>query len=414
MDFYNKALSSFPADYSSQIIPTGIQNNYVNVKTGNGMLVRKRNGYHVFAQNKDLVTVQPSTTVPAGLLNSGTLEFRIEKGVADVIDFVAIKHNFTNSTGAAVVLAPIQACVQRIEYWCQNGSTLIATVYGQNGELYLQNAFLPRNEFENISASLYLTENYASAATSIADGTSISLYLPIWSPWLASRVHPSGFDGNILVRVYYQPSALTTVSGGLLTCTSCNLKLFSRDQPQALQNEQEKFYRDPKVPTCLSFLNIQRMQQVMSLTASNTYEIVLSGISGIASCMFFTIRPASITASNCITYTAIDTYDLLDSSGSSLIGYTRKGFYEDLYDYATCFDNKFRKLINFNSIMFSQDPVADFTLGQNNGYQPMTTYERLSFTTPAGLSSANYTIDIICYVQDELRIINGKASSMKA
>jgi len=76
-----------------------------------------------------------------------------------------------------------------------------------------------------------------------------------------------------------------------------------------------------------------------------------------------------------------------------LIGYTRKGFYEDLYDYATCFDNKFR---------------------QNNGYQPMTTYERLSFTTPAGLSSANYTIDIICYVQDELRIINGKASSMKA
>ena len=135
---------------------------------------------------------------------------------------------------------------------------------------------------------------------------------------MACRVHPSGLEGNILIRVYFQPLAMTTVSGGTLTCTSCSLQLYSRDQPQALQDAQERFYRD-KIPTCLSFLNIQRMTQVMSLAASSTYEIVLTGISGIASCMFFTIRPASITASNCITYTAIQDFDLLDPSGSSLI-----------------------------------------------------------------------------------------------
>ena len=81
-DFYNKALNYFPADYSTQIIPTGIQNNYVNVQTKNGLLIRKRSTYKVLAQNRDLVTVQPSTTVPAALLNGGTLDFRIEKGVA--------------------------------------------------------------------------------------------------------------------------------------------------------------------------------------------------------------------------------------------------------------------------------------------------------------------------------------------
>ena len=411
-DFYNKALNYFPADYSTQIIPTGIQNNYVNVQTKNGMLIRKRNSYKVIAQNRDLVTVQPSTTVPAALLNGGTLDFRIEKGVADVIDFAVIKHSFTNSSGAAVVLAPAQMLIQRVEYWLQNGSTLIGTVYGH--ELYLQNAYLPRNEFENICVPLGLTESYASAATSVADGTSFTLYIPLWSPWMATRIHPSGLEGNILIRVFYQSTALTTVSGGALTCTGCTLQLSSRDQPQALQNEQEKFYRDLRVPTCLSFLNIQRMQQVMSLTASSTYDIVLSGISGVASCMFFTIRPAAITASNCITYTAIDNYDLLDSSGSSLIGYTRKGLNEQLYEYSTCFDNKFRKLINFNVIAFSQDPVSDFVSGSNCGYQPLTTYERLSITMGAGLASASYLIDVIAYVQDELRIINGKGSSMKS
>jgi len=83
------------------------------------------------------------------------------------------------------------------------------------------------------------------------------------------------------------------------------------------------------------------MQQVMSLSASSTYDIVLSGISGIASY----------------------NYDLLDPSGSSLIGFTRKGLNEQLYEYATCFDNKFRKLINFNVIPFSSDPVQDFVAG---------------------------------------------------
>lgn len=411
-DFYEKALTNFPPAYSTQIVPTSIQNNYVNVQTKNGMLIRKRNSYHVIAQNKDLVTVQPATTVPAALLNGGQIDYRIEKGAADVVDFAVLKNVFSNATGGAVVVSPAQMHIQRIEYWLQNGSTLIATQYGH--ELYLQNAFLPRNEYENICASMYLTESYASAATSIADGTSATFYIPIWNPWMATKIHPSGLEGNILIRVIYNTSALTTVSGGLLTCTSSSLQLHSRDQPQALQNEQEKFYKDLKVPTCLSFLNIQRMQQQMSLSASNTYEIVLSGISGIASCMFFTIRPAALTASNCITYTAIDNYDLLDPSGSSLIGFTRKGLYEQLYEYSTCFDNKFRKLINFNCIMFSQDPVQDFVSGQNNGYQPLTTYERLSFTTPAGLSTANYTIDIFAYVQDELKIVNGKGSSMKA
>jgi len=159
--------------------------------------------------------------------------------------------------------------------------------------------------------------------------------------------------------------------------------LHSRDQPQALQNEQEKFYKDPKIPTCLSFLNIQRMQQSMTLAASSTYEIVMS---------------AAITASNCITYYEPLNYDLLDASGASLIGYTRKGTTEQLYEYASCFDNKFR----------------DFTLGQNNGYMPLTTYEKLSFTTGSGLATAAYTIDIWAYVQDELRIKDGKGHSLKA
>lgn len=414
-DFYAKALSAFPAQLT-QIVPTGIQNNYVNVQSvnsqGKTISIRKRNTYRVLAQNKDLVTIQPSAGSPSNWVNGAVVDFRIEKGAADVIDFMVIRVKLTNGTGAGVVLAPVQLQIQRVDFLLQNGSTLIHSIQGH--ELYEQNAFLPRNEFENICASMYLTENYASAATSIADGTSTFLNIPLWSPWLACRLHPSGLDGNIMIRVYTQPIAQTTVSGGALTCNEVVLQLHSRDQPQSLQNEQNRFYADKTVPTVLSFLNIQRMPVSMPLAASTKYDITLTGIKGIASCMFFTIRPAVITASNCITYTAIDTYDLLDASGNSLLGSTPKGLYEQIYEYATCFNNKFRKLINFNFIPFSQDPVADFTTGSNNGYQPMTGFERLTFTTPAGLSSASYSIDIVAYVQDEIKIINGMGSASLA
>ena len=161
----------------------------------------------------------------------------------------------------------------------------------------------------------------------------------------------------------------------------------------------------------VSFLSIQRMPYPITLAASSSYDIVLTGVRGLASCMFFTLRSAALTASNCITYTAIDTYDIVDGSGNSLLGSTQKNSSEQLLEYATCFDNKFRKLINFNFVPFSSDPVSDYTQGTCAGYQVFTGFERLQFRTPSGLSSGSYLLDIIAFVQDDLVIRSGIAKS---
>lgn len=408
MDFYNKALSVFP-EMSTQIVPTQITTNYVNVKTKNNQLIRKRNTYKTLAQNKDLVHQQPASAVPANWLEGSQIDFRIESGIVDALDWVCLRAKYTNSTGGAVVLAPHQMHIQRIDVYAQNGSDLIYSVQGH--DLYLANAFIPRNEYENISGLMGLTESYASAATSITDGTSLYSYIPLFSPWLCWRIHPSGLKGNLLVRVYSNVKALTTVSGGTLTCNELVLQLYSRDQPQSLQTQQNNFYMDPSIPTSLSFLSIQRMPYPITLAASSQYDIVLTGIRGIASCLFFTLRAAAVTASNCITYTAIDTYDIVDASGNSLLGSTQKNSQEQQMEYATCFNNKFRKLINFNFVPFSSDPVSDYTMGTGNGFQPFTSFERLQFKTPSGLSPGAYLLDIVAFVQDDLVIKSGYAKS---
>jgi len=412
MDFYEKAIKEYMnTGFAGSVIPTSIGQNYVVTQLPNRRQIRKRNTYNVIAQNRDLMQVQPSTTVSTSLLNAGQIEYRVESGVCDCLDYVILKLNCTNNTGANLVLAPAQMLIQRVEVWAQNGSKLLNTQYGH--ELYLGNAFLARNEFENMAGGLGLNAStYANLATTIADGASTTLYIPIFQPFYSTKLHPSGLNGNLIIRVFFQTTALTHVSGALITTNSCVLQLRSRDQPSALTTEQSKFYSG-SIPMMLSFMNIQRMSQSLTLAPSSTYDITLSGINGICPVLFWTIRNTALTASNQNTYFAPQDFDIQDSSGQSLIGFNRRNQTEQLWDYAECFDNLFKKNVSFSVAVFSQSPVLDYCSGSVNGYELFTTYERLSFTTPASLAGGSYQIDIIAFVCDNLLIQDGMVTSMK-
>src|SRR4030065_1818580 len=99
MDFYSKAIKEFGQSFGTAIVPTSIGQNYVTVVGPDRKKIRKRNSYIVVAQNRDYQTVNPSTTIAAALLNGGQCEFRIESGIADVIDYCMIKLQVSNATG---------------------------------------------------------------------------------------------------------------------------------------------------------------------------------------------------------------------------------------------------------------------------------------------------------------------------
>lgn len=54
-DFYNQALKNFGSDYSTAIIPTSINQNYITVVDANRRKIRKRSTYNVIAQNRRLM-----------------------------------------------------------------------------------------------------------------------------------------------------------------------------------------------------------------------------------------------------------------------------------------------------------------------------------------------------------------------
>lgn len=409
-NFVQKALQDHP-NHSIHVVPTDTQQKYVDVFTADKKKVRKLDTHRVVAQNKQLLSVNPSTTVPISLLNGGQIDFRLEKGVIDLIDYVKIKLNITNNSGGASVLVPAQLLINRVDVYADNGSTLLSQVYGH--ELYLCNAFLGRTEFENYADSLGLTTAYASAATSIANTGTAELFIPLWQPFTPAKLHAGALSGQLLIRVLFNPTALTHVSGSLVDVTNCTMLIKGRDLHNGVAQKHQSHYYDP-IPLCLTFMNIQRMAQSLTLAASSSYSIVLSGIKGIASCFFWTIRPAALTASNVITYTAPETWEVQESDGSSMVGFHKRDAQEALIDYAECFDNLFRKNRNFNCLSFSTNPVLDFISGSNHGYHSFSSFEKLFFTTPAGLSGGQYQIDIICFVHDQLIVNQGRIAATRA
>lgn len=409
-DFYSKAIREFPS-HSLHIVPTDIAQKYTELVVGK-QKIRTSARHRVLAQNRQQLSVQPSTTVPVSLLNGGQLEFRINKGVIDIIDYCMVKLNITNNSGGASVLTPSQFLAQRIDIYGDNGGVLLKQIYPL--ELYLENALLTRNEFENFSAALGLNAStYASLATSIANTATAELYIPIWQPFYPAKLHASALSGELIVRILFNPTALTHVSGSLVDVTDCKLLIKGRDQHNAVAAHIEQHYKS-NIPLQLSFMNIQRTTQTLALAASTTYNLILSGIRGICSILFFTIRPAALTAGNILTFTAVQDYDIQNSDGSSINGFQRRNATEGLLDYAETFDNLFRKNVNFHCISFSTDPISDFTFGSNHGFQAFSSFEKLSFTTAAGLSSASYQVDVIAFCHDHLTVDMGRITATRS
>jgi hypothetical protein len=409
MNFYDKALQDNPGQ-AIHIRPTVFPHNYVDVKDGS-IMVKKRDTYRVAAQNRQLLYASPNSTIAAAALNSGQCDIALQPGLINAIDFCFVRLDLLNSTGSALVLAPAQLLIQRIDIFAENGSNLLTSVYGL--ELYLGNAFLSRNEFENFAPSLGLTTAYASAATSIADTVATTLYIPIFQPFYPAKLHPNALAGNLLFRIYFNPQAITTVSGGLITTTDVSLVISGRQQAPFIQDKQAANYYLEK-PLALTYMNIQRMSQTMTLAASNTYSVLMSGIKGICSVLMFTIRAAALTAANQLTFIQVLDFDILNQDGSSSIGFYRRDNADAVLDYACCFDNLMRSKVNINVVSYTPCPIEDYASGAINGYASFSSFEKLSFTTLSTLAGGSYQIDVVAFCFDEIIIKKGRATSTRA
>ena len=280
-NFYDKELQNFSqganSAYSTVVIPTATENTFIDVITP--QKIRKMASHRVVAQVKQVLSVAPSTSISSGLLNGGTVDFRLEQSV-DCIDYLSIKISVQNATGSACTIVPSQMLIQRVDVWANNGGNLLCQFFGQ--ELFLSNIFLSTNEFLNMSGGLKLGANYQNDGVAYANGDTDLLYLHLFQPFYPTKLMQEGLKSNLLIRVLFNTQAMNLVSGsGLPDVTNIECLITGRDQPDFINKQMLTYYRDPQIPIQLNFTNIQRMTQTLTLSPSSNYNMVLSSILGV-------------------------------------------------------------------------------------------------------------------------------------
>jgi len=399
------ARAKYPEQSLTHVVPTS---NYLSSKahpTISGVTVPGH--FQNVIRNRITIRQSPVTGTSADLLNGGVLDIKIDRGIIDVIDRAYLKVSITNDTGGSSTLAPSPFFIKTVEILGNNGSQKLALVYDQ--ELWLSLFALTRNEFEQMASLFGTNSTYAVTGTAVADTASRDFYVPLLALLSQAKLVTRGIKGELLLRFTFNVTALTHLSGSLVNVDSVDLLLQGYNEPESITQNRLKVYAGKHM---IPMINWWKTTQTLSLAASTTYTIILTGLQGLTNGLFITIRSATITGANQGTYLAqFDRYDIQDASGQSMLGSYQKRVSERLIDYAPLIDNQFASNSNFLLIPFG-NPYEAFWSGNNSGFQVFTGYEKFQFTTVAGLASASYIIDFYSLNHSSLMINNGMITSL--
>jgi hypothetical protein len=365
-------------------------------------------------QRKCMVNCNPSTSVQANIWNSGQIDFRIEEQIDRIAgNGVWLRIGYSNTSGAACVLAPVNAWLNQIQVYSNNGSTLIYQQLSNMESFVINHLVMSRDEYENLAYDAYRSDaNYTQTTISVANGESGYFYLPLCPLfWKSTHLRPYSINGNLLIRLTFNPASIN-ISSGSLTCTEAVLRISgymeSADQKKLVLSKAT-------LPKQFFYYSVQRHIENMTLAASSVYNIRLSGITGHVNQLVFVIRSAADSASpNAqFSFSRPASFEILDENNVSLTGFTPVSDTEMVLNYAHQYPNKFILHNNLNVHSFSQTPIGDLALGTINGVQHFNGFCSLRFTTRSTLVGGAYTVTVIALCNETLTIMNGNAYSTR-
>lgn len=263
---------------------------------------------------KSETVIIPSTNVP-----SFGSQF-----VIDVRELNVLVHSLTlqfNLSAITVMTSgmfvPTQHFINHIDY-VQNGN-IIDTYYPL--DQFLQQQLFQRDEdrlISNTASGLYSSTAQRITMASAAN----AYYLPLNDFFKQAKMIPMLENcHNLQLRVFLNPLADITSGTGTATASITSVNLLAKvtrlreEEANALKMEmfQKKFLHFK-----FNDLKTQAFTVNSGVTSTN---LVLSAITGPISHIMFVVRPtASLTGNSAFAFTAINQYELLNSSGQNFIG----------------------------------------------------------------------------------------------
>lgn len=348
-------------------------------------------------------TIQiPSSTLPVwgGMFNIDVREQNV------IVEKQALQFNLSAITVmTSGMYVPAQFFVDHIDY-----------IFGGN----IIDTYTPLNQFllpqlfesdENRSIANFSSGPYASTTKRIAMATtSNSYYLPLYDFFRQSKtialLEPTH---NYQLRVFLQPLANVTVGTGTATATINSVNLLAKvirlrdEEANALKME---LFSKRSIHSKFHDLKNQSYTVNAGVTSTN---IVLSAITGPISYMLFVVRPtASLNGNSAFNFTAIQSYEILNSSGANFVGGQPINNSQallllgnDWCESSYLSENALGSTDNGANVYiysFSSDPIDSAQNGRSLGAHNFSGNEQLKITF-AGSLGASVQVDVLAFCE---------------
>lgn len=341
----------------------------------------------------------PSSSNPV-LGSFFTIDYR---ELSTMVHDLTLQYNFTSLTGTTVTnFVPAYFFAQRIEY-VQNGK-VISTNYATE-QFVLNQLFNPDETRKLLNMS---SGDYSSTAQRVAlAATSNSYYLNVFNYIKMSGGIPViDVNHTIQLRIYLDNLTNITSPAGAPVATLTSVNLIAKITRLRTQEVELKKRELMDRPQHFKFNEPRSMFPTIPVGVTST-NIVLQGISGRISMLFFVMRAVGATTNgNYFAFNPLVSYNILDSSSTNISGGQAISNSEALgvlsrdWISSSYLSEQALSQVNNNANVyfysFCTDPKSTICNGISTGHWNFTGNEQLQLNFASALGSA-YNLEIYAY-----------------
>jgi hypothetical protein len=304
---------------------------------------------------------------------------------------------------------PAQFFVDHIDY-VQNGQ-IIDTYYPL--DQFVRAQVFQRDEdrvLENIAAG-----SYSSTSQRIALAATASTYhLHLYDYFRQAKQIPMIENAHQLqLKVFLNPLANVTAGTGSATASILGVNLLAK-VIRLRESEANSLRVAMKKQLHFKFNDLKQQTFTVASGSTSTGGLVLTALTGPVPYLFFVVRPsASLTGNGAFAFTAISSFELLNSAGQNFVGGQPISNSQALL----CLGNDIAKssylaetalgITNNNANVylysFCGDAVESEHNGISSGVHNFTGNEQLKITFASSLG-ANVQVDVYAYVESVLGV----------
>lgn len=351
----------------------------------------------------------PSTALPVIAPAASQVDIRIPAGSCGAVTGLSVRLDLFNDakTPADSFFNGVPNLFSRIELACEGGSTLLQR--WTDDDLRISTHYFSRAQAD------WYAKNEGLRSFFPNEERTIFLRLP-WSVFEGTHLNLASLNSDLYVRLFFRGGA-SYDSPQYLTLKGAAVAVEWLAYPPSIQRALTARARNSTLD--YRYFQNHSQKEVMTLAPSTRYSVRISSMHGLIIQVAVIVRIAGATGSSlAVNHVRPASYELLDSSGKSILGanvlpiahndYIKQQ--QGLLNATIGSPNVFGNIEGTLLIPLSPDVRGCLQRGVLDGYYVSSGYDLLAFTTSSTLIAGQYEIAISWQVAERLRKDGGRLS----